>query len=163
MNKDYINKDIKPGDDFFGFATGKWAELNPKPDDEAQWDSWNIIENKVKRQNREILDDIIKNPATDVMSYKIATFYKIMTNYDKRDSEGVRVMLPYINKIMSFNTKDEIIEFCQKELAYNFLLCVECVPDFKNSTHYEVMLSQRLLLNNKSYSTSSLASFMLIM
>lgn len=155
MNTEYINNDIKPGDDFFKFATGKWIDLNPKPDDEAQWDSWNVIENKVRQQNREILDEIVKNPGGgDVMSYKIATFYKTMSNYDKRDSEGIRVMLPYINKIMSFNTKDEVIEFCQKELAYNFLLCVECVPDFKNSNHYEVMLSQRLLLNNKSYYTS---------
>lgn len=151
MNKDYINKSIKPGDDFFGFATGNWLTFNPKPDDEGRWDNWNVIENKVKRQNREILDSIIKNPSRDVMSYKIATFYNAMTNYEKRDSEGVKVMLPYIHKIMSFNTKDEIIAFCQKELAYSFLLNVECVPDFMNSSHYEVMLSQRLLLQNKSY------------
>ena len=43
----YIDSSVKPGDDFFKFATGTWMKENPIPSSERRWAVSNLIQNDI--------------------------------------------------------------------------------------------------------------------
>src|ERR1700760_296701 len=51
-----IDSTVKPGDDFFQYANGKWLKENPIP---AAYSSWGIF-NEVQERNRAVLRGILE-------------------------------------------------------------------------------------------------------
>ncbi len=46
----HIDSTVKPGDDFFQFANGKWFKNNPIPDNEQQNGLWQLIQDTINAQ-----------------------------------------------------------------------------------------------------------------
>ena len=63
-----IDNSVRPGDDFYKYATGKWLENNPQP---AEYPTWNVF-TKLDDENIKRVSDIIQNGSDDsVISKKM--------------------------------------------------------------------------------------------
>ena len=47
---------VKPGDDFYAYATRGWAERNPIPDDYTRYGSFDVLRNTNLERVREIAE-----------------------------------------------------------------------------------------------------------
>src|ERR1035438_7805193 len=52
----HIDSTVKPGDDFFLFANGKWFKNNPIPNSEQQNGLWQLIQDTINAQVRNICE-----------------------------------------------------------------------------------------------------------
>jgi predicted metalloendopeptidase len=82
MDVRYINTEIDPRDDFYGFAAGRWSEYNEQPADEPAWSNFEVVEERVTERLRDMLKSLDES---DAMQRKIAAYQRIYTNYERRN------------------------------------------------------------------------------
>jgi putative endopeptidase len=72
-----MDKSVKPGDDFYTYASGNWIKNNPVPAKETRWGSFNQLRdfniNAVKTVLEKAMSD--KNAAPGSVSKRVADFY----------------------------------------------------------------------------------------
>ena len=47
IETDYLDKSVRPQDDFFQFANGTWIKNNPVPPSESRWSSFNELDKAI--------------------------------------------------------------------------------------------------------------------
>ncbi|MHC1706433.1 MAG: M13 family metallopeptidase [Bacteroidales bacterium] len=73
----HIDSTVKPGDDFFHFANGKWFKENPIPDNETSNGLWQMIQDTINAQVRNICESsaALKNESKGSNKQKIGDFF----------------------------------------------------------------------------------------
>ena len=149
-----IDNSVRPGDDFYKYATGKWLENNPQP---AEYPTWNVF-TKLDDENIKRVSDIITNGSDDsVISRKIHEYYNIIMDYDKRNKEGIDPALQFIIRHVycpenAVNITNQT--YINDTAKYNIELFFNTglTPDSKGSGKYEVCIYQSGLgLGNRDY------------
>lgn len=154
MDVKYINKDINPRDDFYGFAAGHWADYNQQPADEPSWSNFEVIEERVTERLRDILQSLDVN---DKMQRKMAAYQRIYTDYERRNREGVAPLLPYLEKVKQFNDKQQLLEWYTRTFNDDLFCSLNISQDLIDSTRYEIWMEQSLDLENRDYYISQTA------
>ena len=102
----WMDKSVKPGDDFFSYADGSWVKNTPIPADRSRIGGFWIADLQREKNTRELFDQIVKsNPTTgnDALLYKTsmppcadaAGFTQLsVASYDDRSTGAVAVMTP---------------------------------------------------------------------
>jgi predicted metalloendopeptidase len=90
INPSFIDKAVKPGDDFFGYANGNWVRNTPIPEDRSSIGGFFIADQERERQTRELLDSILASkPAAGTNEALIADYYNAYLNTDAIDRAGI--------------------------------------------------------------------------
>jgi len=85
-----LDKTVKPGDDFYGFANGGWMKTAEIPADRASTGSFYVASLETEKHNRELIDSIAKaNPAANTNEGRIAAFYKAYMDQPAIDRAGL--------------------------------------------------------------------------
>jgi putative endopeptidase len=85
----YLDRSVRPQDDFFMFANGTWIKNNPVPEQESRWSSFNELE----KSNNKKLQQILERAATNSKSAKEGSTDFLLGNYYTAFmSEDVRAM-----------------------------------------------------------------------
>lgn len=152
METKFLNTEIDPKDDFYGFATGKWAEYNPQPEDEPSWGNFDVIENNVLLQLKELFASLDEN---DPMQKIISDYKKVYTDYDRRAKEGLTILKTYVTRMRN-ETSDKIglLKWYTTEMNSNLFCSLYLAQDMMDSTRYEVYMDQSLDLDNREYYVS---------
>lgn len=128
MDNNYIDNTINPGDDFFKYATGHWIDYHPQLPEYSRWTTFSLL----SEENIERVNKIIKNPGNSEIGKKIKSYYKIFSNWNKRNEDGILPLKQFLYKnVYSLFTREEIFEYCAKEqwpLFFHFTIDA----DFKN-------------------------------
>ena len=96
---------VRPGDDFYDFATKGWRDNNPIPNDYVRYGSFDVLINTNQERVRKIAE-------TD--TGKIGQLYKIAMDEKKLNADGVAPVKKYIDEIDAIKSKDELPEFLGK-------------------------------------------------
>ncbi len=151
---DYTNLDttVRPGDDFFKFATGNWITNNPQPAAFPRWGSFTKLGDDNVNQISELIQGLAaQENEFGSVAQKVADLYKLSMDSVRLNEEGVAPLLPYLEKINSFQTREELIAYAASEHD-NLLWGLYCGADEKDSKNNAVQISQGgLSLGNRDY------------
>ncbi len=96
---------IRPGDDFYDYATLGWQRANPIPDDYTRYGSFDVL----RDQNLERVREIAQSDGG-----KIGTLYRVAMNADKLNTDGTAPVQPYLAEIDAITSRDQLAAFLGK-------------------------------------------------
>src|SRR5664279_667459 len=101
---------IKPGDDFFDYADGKWMKNNPIPADKNSKDAFDELFERNRENIREIITDAAtaKEVVPGSNKQKIGTFYKSGMDTTKIAEQGIKPLKSFFDKIDAIKTINDV-------------------------------------------------------
>lgn len=158
INIEYLDKSVKPHEDFFQFANGTWIKNNQIPASESRWGSFNELEQNNKVKLTTILEDAKKNLGTKGSQNQIlGDYYAAFMNMELRNSQGMRGLEIEFNRVNSLKSKDQLIEIIAEHHidGIGTLFSFGVGQDLKNVNNNILYLGQGGIgLPNKEYYTS---------
>ncbi len=125
---------VKPGTDFYDFATAGWRKNNPIPDDYTRWTSFHTLD----AMNLERVRDIAEKD-----NGKIGMLYKIAMNEEKLNAEKTNPVKPFLDEIDNIKTKQDLARYLGKSHTFSSSFWSDGVLlDDKDSTHYIFVIGQ---------------------
>ena len=101
---------VKPGDDFYDFATRGWRNANPIPADYSRYGMFDVLVN----DNLARVRDIAENDKG-----KIGKLYKIAMDEKKLNTDGTAPVAKYLQQIDAIKSRSELPEFLGKFHAFS--------------------------------------------
>jgi putative endopeptidase len=98
---------IKPGDDFWRYANGRWFAANPIPADRTAWGVGTVLSEDVEAQLRAIVESA--NRGTDPVSRQVAAMYASWMDEAGIEARGAAVLTPYLDRIAAVRNRDDLI------------------------------------------------------
>ncbi len=85
-----MDKTIKPGDDFFGYANGTWLRKAEIPADRSQFGAFTMADQETATRLARLIDDIVKgNAAPDSNPGRVRTYYSAYIDTAAIDAAGM--------------------------------------------------------------------------
>lgn len=112
----HIDSTIKPGDDFFMFANGKWFKANPIPASENSNGLWQMIQDTINAQIQDICKSsaAIANSEKGSNKQKIGDFYFSGMDSITLNKNGISALKNDLDRIDAINTSSDLL----KEASY---------------------------------------------
>ena len=109
IQEDYLDKSVKPQEDFFQFANGKWIEDNPVPPSESRWGSFNELDKANKKKLTAILNEAKEAQAGAGTSLQIiGDYYTAMSDMEARNSVGMDAAQKWLDKVQNMSSKSQL-------------------------------------------------------
>ena len=145
IDKSTMDFGVKPTHDFYRYANGTWLKENPVPSTESRWGNFNLVAERNNLVLRNTLENLAKTPQVpNSIEDKIATFYKLYVDTNKRKSDGVTKTDFYLGRIAAISNTNEMFELIAEMHSKGFpgLFRFGVSQDAKNSQVYIPQLSQ---------------------
>jgi len=154
IDTSFMDKSIRPKDDFYKYCNGKWLKNNPVPSNESRWGSMNELDKSNKTKLIEVLESARKNPK-NTNEKLIGNYYTSYMDTITRNSLNISPIKNDLNKIQSIQNKQqlsEIIAYFQQQ-GINVFFSVDVQQDLKNITKNSLYINQAGLglPNNQFY------------
>jgi predicted metalloendopeptidase len=110
INLEYMDKSVKPSDDFFRFVNGKWLDQNEIPADRTRWGSFDELRKKTDDDMKVILNEALQNPAytSETDQGKALNLYRSIMDTVSRNKLGIKPLEPYLKKINSVKNVSDL-------------------------------------------------------
>ncbi len=113
----YMDRSVRPQDDFYLYVNGAWMQNAGIPADRSRWGSFDELRKQTDLNLLAILEDALKNQTytegTD--QAKALAYFESYLDTSRRKKLGVRPLIKYLDKIQAVNSKqaltDLLIEF----------------------------------------------------
>ena len=155
LNLSNLDHSIKPGTDFYGFATGGWTVANPIPDEFSRYGSFDKLRDENQRQIRELIVELgASKHEKGTSAQKIGDMFRIGNDSVKLNAEGVKPLQEGLKALQALKTREDIYKAVatMRKDGPNPFFDTYVGPDDKNSNAYLVQLSQGGLgMNNRDY------------
>ena len=109
INVNYMDKTIKPANDFFRYVNGTWLNTTEIPSDRTRWGSFDELRQRTDNDALAILKEAVNNPKykADTDQGKAINLYKSILDTVGRNKLGIAPLKPYLKKIDAVkNAKD---------------------------------------------------------
>jgi len=100
INLSYMDKKVKPSDDFFRYVNGAWVDNTEIPADKTRWGSFDQLRETTNNDALAILKEAAgKKLASNTDQGKAANLYKTIMDTVARNKAGIKPLQPYLKKI----------------------------------------------------------------
>jgi predicted metalloendopeptidase len=109
INVNYMDKKVKPGNDFFRYVNGTWLDNTEIPNDRTRWGSFDELRKRTDADALAILKEATTNPSykSNTDQGKAVNLYQTILDTVGRNKAGIAPLKPYLAKINAVkNTKD---------------------------------------------------------
>ena len=105
----FMDKSVKPTDDFFTYVNGTWVKDTKIPSDRTRWGSFDELRVNTDKDVMVILNEAVADKKLDPKSdqAKAVNLYKSILDTVARNKQGIAPLKPYLAKINAVkNVKD---------------------------------------------------------
>jgi putative endopeptidase len=148
-----IDPTVRPQDDFWRFATGRWLAATPIPADRSAWDSFSELREATQSQLRKVIADIDPRE-TDPERRKVAAFYASFMDEAAVAKAGLGGLRDVLDQIHGIRDKAELpaLFAVLARLWVRIPWQLDIYPDEHDATVYVAHLVQgRLGLPDRDY------------
>jgi putative endopeptidase len=138
---------VKPGDDFYQYASGTWIKNNPVPAKETRWGSFNVLRdfniNAVKGLVEEAAADQTASPGS--VRKRIGDFYAAAMDTATIEKSGYSPIKADLQKVRQLRTLQQVIDYSADLRTSGMgtpMFGFSIGQDRKNVTKYMAQLGQ---------------------
>ncbi len=110
---DPVNMDttVTAGNDFYQYACGGWLKNNPLTDEYSSYGSFDVLAENNRQQLKDLIDSIVvADNVKGSNAQKIADLYNLVMDTVRRNSEGIAVVKPILNRIEAIENRSDILK-----------------------------------------------------
>lgn len=112
INPEYMDKSVRPQDDFYNYVNGNWMKTVDIPADKARWGSFDAL----REETDEATLHILKQSLTETFEegsdgQKIGDLYRSYVDVDSRNQLGIAPVAPYLSKIDAISNLDDLYAY----------------------------------------------------
>lgn len=111
IDPSYMDLSVRPGDDFFQYASGGWLKNNPVPDDKTQYGSFTVLMDQNQKQLKSLIQDAAaSNAEKGSIAQKIGDFYNSGMDTNAINSMGYQPIKAELDAIDALKANNEILK-----------------------------------------------------
>jgi len=101
INLNFMDKSVKPSDNFFRYVNGTWLDQTEIPADRTRWGSFDELREKTDKDMMLILKEALNNPTytAETDQGKALNLYRTIMDTVTRNKQGIKPLKPYLEKI----------------------------------------------------------------
>lgn len=116
-----LDKTVKPGDDFYRFATGGWQKAHPLPAAYSRYGSFDMLQEDNNKRINSILTELQKKSYKNgTIEQKLSDFYKQALDVDARNKAGIAPVKPLLDEMEAAQNKKELQQIQLKYAAQGY-------------------------------------------
>ena len=150
---------VKPGDNFFEYANGKWIKTNKIPDDQSGWGSFYTLYEENQKKLKSLIEEAAKKDASKgTIEQKVGDYYFSGMDTLTIEKKGYEPLKPMLQKIEGAKDYKALVSIIAEgyKTGEGDLFGFFIGPDEKNSTKNIAVLYQTgLTLPEKDYYTKN--------
>jgi len=135
-----LSKTINPCTDFNGYVNAKWIEANPIPADQTSWGAFNMLAEKSRDEQHQILEDAAKNAAhakPGSIEQKLGWYYASGMDANTINKAGFDPIKPKLAEIAALKNSKDVASFL--DASFNegvpYVFSFGSGADFKDATN----------------------------
>ena len=150
-----MDTSVKPGDDFFAYATGSWVKRTEIPPDQSRWGAFSILREEAVTRTRDLIEAAAKGkPAPGSNARKVGDYFASYMDEAAIEKAGLTPLKADLARVAAIKTKSELAAEIGKTLRAdvdimnntNFytenLFGLWTSPGLEDSGHYVAYLLQ---------------------
>ena len=108
----YVDKSVRPQDDFYRYVNGVWLKEYVMPADKSRFGSFNALRDKSEENVKSIIDELAANTYTvDTDEQKISDLYNSYMDTESIEKAGISVLNKDMKKINSIQSYDDLLAY----------------------------------------------------
>ena len=137
-----MDKSVKPGDDFYKYANGKWLASFKIPSDKSSYYTFDALRDKAESDIRAVLDEVAKtSPAAGSTAKKVLELYDSWMDEKSADARGAEPLKADFEAIAAARNKAAILRLMGR-FDYSGPVGIYIQPDPDDPTRYAVAITQ---------------------
>ncbi len=140
----YVDKSVRPQDDFYRYVNGKWLNEYVMPADKSRYGSFNALRDKSEIDVKSIIDELSGNTYDkDTDEQKISDLYNSFMDTESINKAGIGVLDSELVKINNINSYDDLMAYMGYADRYtNAPMGLYVYIDLKNSNQHITYVGQ---------------------
>lgn len=118
INLEYMDKNVKPGDDFFRYVNGEWFDKTEIPSDRTRWGSFDELRQNTDIDALTILKEAVNNKKLDPKSdqMKAVNVFKTYLDLDTRNKLGIKPIQSTLDQINKIKNANDIVALLKEKM-----------------------------------------------
>lgn len=145
IDTDGMDPSVSPGEDFFAYVSGTWAENTEIPADRSSYGSFLALRDLSEARVRQLVESYeLGDPATDGDAAKVAALYQGFMDEEAIEARGAQPLAPYLDAIRGASSKEDIAHLmgAQHGGFTRSFFSVGVSDDQRNPDYYTLYMSQ---------------------
>ncbi|MDH3533603.1 MAG: peptidase M13 [Gammaproteobacteria bacterium] len=142
---EHMDAGVRPGDDFFAYANGKWLAATEIPADKSSYSAAYILHEEAQENVRAIIEAAATGDfAEGSDEQKVGDLFQSYMDTETRNALGIQPLLPLLAKIDALKTHDEVAVFMAYANKRNIQMpfVMSQFEDLKDPEYYAMNIFQ---------------------
>ncbi|MGO1540960.1 MAG: M13 family metallopeptidase [Luteimonas sp.] len=140
-----MDSSVRPGEDFFAYVSGTWAENTEIPSDRSSYGSFLVLRDLSEARVRKLVESYeVGDPATDGDAAKIAALYRGFMDEAAVEALGAQPLQPYLEAVGNVSSKEDMAHLmgAQNGSITRSFFSLGVSDDQRNPDVYALYMSQ---------------------
>ena len=140
-----MDRNVKPGDDFYMYVNGGWMARTEIPADKASWGGFGILRDLSDQRTREVIEGAAQGQnANGTLNQKIGDTFASFMDEAGIEKAGAAPLKPYLAKIAAIRTPSDLAAAFGEATRHGMDVPVGggVEQDLKDNSQYAVYLGQ---------------------
>jgi len=137
------DKSVRPGDDFYRYANGRWLDTHTIPADRPRWGTFDQLDEEANERVRRLIQGLPQESPSGSIEQKVGDYYRAFLDQSAIDAAGLKPAQPALEAIAAAHSYEDIATLMGRpDLELKSPMLVMIGIDAKNPDRYLTMIRQ---------------------